>query len=159
MAIFIDTEIWVFAQKVPEHSRFQDKHKYQLALQLHQKSNKFLSQIIKNNNISMTYHQLCEIFHSLAFRGNKLPREIVLKYCIHLSTSEFINWYSVSNEHIRQAMELSSLSKIHVWDYICILPLYKDIDMIYSCDAHFKHETFKSLGVKIENPIGIWIPL
>ncbi|MHA1844431.1 MAG: hypothetical protein ACTSWE_09245, partial [Promethearchaeota archaeon] len=62
MAIFIDTEIWVFAQKVPEHSRFQDKHKYQLALQLHQKSNKFLSQIIKNNNISMTYHQLCEIF-------------------------------------------------------------------------------------------------
>ena len=39
------------------------------------------------------------------------------------------------------------------------LPLYKDVEIIYSCDKHFNNDTFQSLGPKIENPLDNWITL
>ncbi|TFF63830.1 MAG: hypothetical protein EU521_00090 [Promethearchaeota archaeon] len=159
MRIFIDTEIWIFAQKLPDLSKFQEKSEYNKAVKLHERSSKFLRQQINENEIYMTNHQLCEIFHALAFRGMKLPKDFVSKYCNQLLTSEFIHWHQVLELHIKQAIGYSEKSGIHVWDYICVLPLCNDVEIIYSCDDHFKHETFKSLGPKIENPIGEWITL
>lgn len=157
--IYIDTEIWIFAQKVPDRSGFQDKLEYQKALQLHRKSSNFLKQEIIESEILMTNHQLCEIFHSLAYRGKRIPKNIVNKYCNQLLSSRFMHWYQVLDKHVKQAIEFSVKSGIHIWDYICILPLYKDAKILYSCDDHFKHETFQSLGPKVENPLGEWTAL
>ena len=159
MPIYIDTEIWIFAQKIPDPSKFQNKSEYNQALRLHKKASEFLNQKISESEIFMTTHQLCEIFHALAFRGMKLPSDFVSKYCNQLLSSEFMRWYQVLDSHIKQAIEYSIKRKIHIWDYICVLPLYNDLDIIYSCDEHFKHNTFQSLGPKIENPLGEWIKI
>ncbi len=159
MAIYIDTEIWIFAQKIPDLSKFQNELKYQNALRLHKKASEFLSQKIIESEINMTYHQLCEIYHSLAFRGTRLPAEFVSSYCNQLLTSKFMYWYQVLVSHVEQAIIFSKKSHIHIWDYLCILPLYKDVEIIYTCDKHFNHDTFQSLGTKIENPLDKWITL
>lgn len=157
--MYIDTEIWIFAQKIPDLSKFQDKSEYSKALRLHEKASKFLNEKIYKSDIYMTNHQLCEIFHALAFRGMKLPRDFVSKYCNQLLSSEFMHWYQVLDSHIKQAIEFSIKSGIHIWDYICVLPLYNDVQVIYSCDEHFKHKTFQSLGPSIKNPLEEWIIL
>jgi len=159
MTIFIDTEIWIFAQKIPDRSNFQDTSEYDNDLDLHQKSSEFLKQKIIESEISMTNHQLCEIFHALAFRGKKASKTIASKYCNQLLSSKFMHWYQVFDKHVKEAVELSMKSGIHIWDYICVLPLYNDVEILYSCDEHFKHKSFKSLGPKIENPLNIWITL
>ncbi len=157
MTIFIDTEIWIFAQKIPDRSNFQDTSEYDNALDLHLKSNEFLKHKIIENEISMTNHQICEIFHALAFRGKKAPISMASRYCNHLLSSKFMHWYQIFDKHVKEAIELSMKSGIHIWDYICVLPLYNDVEILYSCDEHFKHKSFKSLGPKIENPLDIWI--
>jgi len=43
----------------------------------------------------------------------------------------------VERKHYKEALELSSLSGIHVWDYLCILPLKEIIDIDYTNDQHF----------------------
>lgn len=159
MTIFIDTEIWIFAQKIPDLSNFQDISEYDNALNLHQKSSEFLKQKIIESEISMTNHQICEIFHALAFRGKKASKTIASKYCNQLLSSKFMHWYQIFDKHVKRAVELSMKSGIHIWDYICVLPLYNDVEILYSCDEHFKHKSFKSLGPKIENPLNIWITL
>lgn len=159
MKIFIDTELWIFAQKIPDRSNFQNTIEYDNVLNLHQKSSEFLKRNITESEISMTYHQLCEIFHALAFRGKKAPVPIASKYCNQLLSSKFMHWYQVFDKHIKEAMKLSMKSGIHIWDYICILPLYSDVEILYSCDEHFKHKSFESLSTKIVNPLDIWIKL
>lgn len=93
MAIYIDTEIWIFAQKIPDSSKFQNESKYQKMLHLHKQASDFLSQKIIKSEIYMTNHQLCEIYHSLAFRGTRLPAEFVSAYCNQLLSSKFMRWY------------------------------------------------------------------
>jgi len=159
MTIFIDTEIWIFAQKIPDRSNFQNKSEYNKALDLHQKSSDFLKQKIIENEISMTNHQICEIFHALAYRGKKVPKNIASKYCIQLLSSKFMHWYQVLDKHVKAAIEFSIKSGVHIWDYICVLPLCDDVKILYSCDEHFKHETFQSLGPKVKNPLDVWITL
>ena len=157
MAIYIDTEIWIFAQKILDPLKFQDKSEYNKALNFHEKASEFLNQKISESEIYITNHQLYEVFHALAFRGMKFPKDFVSKYCNQLLSSEFMLWYQVLESHIRQAINFSIKSGIHIWDYICVLWLYNEVKTIYSCDKHFKHNTFQSLGPKIENPLGEWI--
>ena len=159
MTIFIDTEIWIFAQKIPDRSNFQEVSEYEKAFDLHKKSDEFLKNCIVESEISMTNHQLCEIFHALSFRGKKAPTSIASKYCNQLLSSKFMHWYQVFDKHVKQALDLSMKSGIHIWDYICVLPLYNEVELLYSCDEHFKHKSFQSLGTKIENPLDIWITL
>lgn len=159
MLVFIDTELWVFAQKVPDPKLFQDDSKYNQIFQCHKIADEFLSKIIQENEIAMTHHQLCEIFHILGFRGRRLPKEFVLTYCSTLLKAKFMHWYSISESHIRNAIQYSISSGIHIWDYLCVLPLYNDVDILYTCDQHFKDSSFQSFGVPIENPLKIWLLL
>jgi predicted nucleic acid-binding protein len=159
MTIFIDTEIWIFAQKIPDRSNFQEASEYENALDLHQNPSECLKQSIIDREISMTNHQLCEIFHALAFRGKKAPPSMASRYCNQLLSSKFMHWYQIFDRHVEKAVELSTNSGIHIWDYICVLPLKNDVEILYSCDVHFKHKSFKSLGPKIENPLNIWITI
>jgi hypothetical protein len=159
MQIYIDTELWVFAQKSPDSSRFIVKSEYKRMLDFHVKSREFLKEQFASNTISMTTHQLCEIYHALGSRGQKMKPFELLNYCRKITSNELITWYMISNDIITQAINLSANSRIHIWDYVCVLPLYKDVEIIYSCDEHFKHNTFQSLGPKIENPLEEWMTL
>ena len=65
----------------------------------------------------------------------------------------------VKKRHYKEALRLSSLSGIHIWDYLCIIPLKELIDIAYTNDKHFLHPTIKSLIPRVENPIGKWITI
>lgn len=159
MNIFIDTEIWSFSQKVPEESKFSSKIEYEKSLNIHKKSSKFLSEQIKKNQIYMTYHQISEIYHVLGYRGVKIPINLLISFCSELLSSKLIKFFSIDENHIKKAIELSVQSKIHVWDYLCVLPLIEETEILYSCDKHFTDPTFQNLGPKIVNPINEWIVL
>lgn len=159
LAIFIDTELWIFAQKAPNPSEAPNDSDYKRALQLHKLSSDFIKQKISQNEISMTYHQLCEIYHVLGFRGMRLPKEFVQEYCFKLLQAKFMRWYQISPENLQQAINLSNRSNIHIWDFLCVLPLYEDVNVIYTCDEHFKHPSFQSLGPPIKNPLNEWLVL
>lgn len=63
----------------------------------------------------------------------------------------------VKKKHCREALRLSSLSRIHIWDYLCIIPLRELIDVAYTNDKHFLYPTIKGLVPEAENPVGKWI--
>jgi predicted nucleic acid-binding protein len=155
--IFIDTEIWVFSRKSPDRKQFLDASKYKLFLDFHNKSVEFLVKAIENNIICMTYHQLLEIYHSLAFRGRKEIAQEASKFCAELLSSKFIHWYSITESQISECLKLSAQSNIHVWDYICIFPLINNVDVLYSCDSHFQDATFSQFKKPILNPLDKWI--
>lgn len=78
-------------------------------------------------------------------------------YVNDLLLSERVVKIPVTVSHVKEALKLSKESGIHVWDFFCIIPIKEYIDVIYSVDKHFLHETFQKLGIKIENPLKIWI--
>lgn len=159
IAVFIDTQLWVFALKIPEKSNFNNQLDYEKAIQRNQKASDFLKINLNNVRILMTTFQLCELFHVLAYRGTRLPLPFVQEFCFQLLSGEYMRWYDVNSEDLKRAIELSVHNKIHIWDYLCVLPLYQDADVLYSCDEHFKNDSFKLLGPSIENPIQDWMVL
>jgi predicted nucleic acid-binding protein len=156
MRVFIDTQLWVYAQKQPTPDSFETDSKYQEALDKHEKALAFLQQAISEDEIAMTYHQICEIFHALAFRGNRNTPEYALQFCRVLIQAKYITWHSVAPSDVERALELSQASGIPVWDFLCVLPLISDVDVLYSCDEHFQNPTIHGLGPRVENPIGVW---
>lgn len=154
MGIFIDTEIWSFAQKKPEKSKFPNG--YEKALKMHARSKEFLLHNI-DKEILMSYHQIAEIYHVLAYRGFRLPKDFVLEYVRSLLRAENIIKYEVTREHYEDAIEASTRSGVHVWDFLCIFPVSQDLKVIYTCDQHFQHEEFQNLEADVINPIGTWI--
>jgi predicted nucleic acid-binding protein len=156
MGIFIDTEIWSFAQKEPEKEKFDGG--YEKALEMHKRSKEFLLQNV-DKEIVMSYHQIVEIYHVLSFRGFKVPRDFALQYIMGLLSAENILKREVTLEHYRAAVEASARSGIHIWDFLCILPVAEELEVIYTCDQHFLNDEFKRLNVEVINPLEYWINL
>ncbi|AEA46946.1 hypothetical protein [Archaeoglobus veneficus] len=154
MGIFIDTELWSFALKKPVKEKFGDG--FEKAYKMHVEAKKFLLENVERD-ILMSSHQLAEIYHVLAFRGLRLPVKFVLEYVINLMEAPNVILREVLPEHVRKAVDSSVKSGIHLWDFLCIYPILDELEVIYTCDAHFKHEEFRKLGVEIINPLDVWI--
>ncbi|MCI4408505.1 MAG: hypothetical protein JHC26_05390 [Thermofilum sp.] len=58
--------------------------------------------------------------------------------------------------HLKDALEESAKTGIHVWDYLCFLPVKDYIDVVYSCDIHFQ-KIGEDFNVKVINPLGGWL--
>ncbi len=157
MGVFIDTEIWSLAQKKPIKEKFPDEKSYEIALSAHEKAKEFISDMLRNYKIYMSFHQVCEIYHVLGFRGSKLPVSHVEKVINAILMSKRIVKIPVKLEHIRKSIELSIKSGIHIWDFLCVIPVAEFIDTAFSIDRHFLHPIFKELGINVENPLKIWI--
>jgi len=157
MNIFIDTQLWIYAFKKPQREGFASNEEYEKAIQMHSKAVKFIHNTLLNHIVCITTHQLAEIFHALAFRGIKMDSRQALNIIEKIMKSARTVIVEVKKRHYKEALRLSSLSGIHVWDYLCIIPLKELIDVAYTNDKHFLHPTIKSLIPKVENPVGEWI--
>lgn len=157
MNVFIDTQLWVYAFKKPRRNGFISNEEYERAIQIHSKAVRFIHSTLLNNIVYITTHQLAEIFHSLAFRGIKMDYRQALNIIEKIAKSTRTVIVEVKRRHYREALRLSSLSGIHIWDYLCIIPLKGLIDIAYTNDKHFLHPTMKSLIPKVENPVREWI--
>ena len=159
MNIFVDTEIWAFAQKIPDKARFETERDFKEAMKLHKEASPFLEAKIGTEMVFMTTHQLAELFHVLAFRGLKLPKDFAESYIKALTTSTSVRLRTVTPFHIERSIEMSRRSGIHIWDFICIIPLIEDIERIYTCDQHFLDPAFAKFGIEIDNPLSKWLEL
>ncbi len=150
MNILIDTQLWVYAFKQPLRKGFGSKKEYEDALKIHDKARAFLYEAFTKHTIYITTHQLAELYHALAFRGIRMntreARAIIEK--IMSSTRTVV--VEVKRRHYREALRLSSLSGIHIWDYLCIVPLKGLVDVAYTNDKHFLHPTIRSLVPRVE---------
>jgi predicted nucleic acid-binding protein len=151
--VYIDTELWSFAIKKPKENYSADaKDKHNLA-------SSFLKQKFQKDRIFISFHQLAELFHALSFRGSKLPVEKSRDYLEKLVRMENVTIIANDLIHFRNAMQMSQDSNIHIWDFLCILPIIDHIEIIYTCDSHFKNDIFKTFNKPIENPLGKWLPI
>lgn len=159
MKVFIDTQIWVYAFKKPKREGFKDGDAFEEALQMHGNAVRFLEGALANHEIYVTTHQVAEIYHALAFRGIRMNARQASEIIDKVMRSAKTVLVEVRKRHYREALRLSSVSGIHVWDYLCVIPLKGLIEIVYTNDRHFLHPTLRNLVPRVENPIGKWITL
>ena len=156
MNVFIDTQIWVYSFKKPLRVKFENEKAYEEAVLMHNTARKLVKDSLVNHTIYLTTHQLAELFHVLAFKGVKMDKKDALEILEKISGSSKTVIINVKKKHYKKALKLSNLSGIHIWDYLCILPLKGLIDIAYTNDKHFLHPTLKNQTPKLENPLGKW---
>ncbi len=159
MKVFIDTQLWVYSFKKPQRDAFESESQYREAVDMHNKSRALIRRSLSRDTVFMSTHQLAEIYHALAFRGVRIGLREALAIMENIMGSSRIVVVEVKRNHFRRAIKLSSLSGIHVWDYLCLLPLSGIVDVAYTNDRHFLHPTLSGLVPKIENPVGKWVTL
>lgn len=155
--IFIDTQLWIYSKKKPILKNFQDQTSFNNALKSHTEAKKFFNEIRKKQcPIYLSSHQISELYHALSFRGFKIPRNESIAFIKNLKINKKINIIEINWKHIVSALQQSNRSAIHIWDYLCVLPLESKIDVCYTNDKHFQDKTFQELQFRIENPLSIW---
>ena len=159
MNVFVDTQIWVYAFKRPSKEKIPDETLYNRALKMHEKARELIRRLLVEDTIYITAHQLAEIYHALAFRGVKMSIEEAHGIVEKLARSSKTVIVEVKRKHYREALRHSSLTGIHVWDYLCVIPLRNLVDIAYTNDKHFLHPSLSSMIPRIENPVGEWLEL
>ncbi|MHA1358126.1 MAG: hypothetical protein ACTSRC_08450 [Candidatus Helarchaeota archaeon] len=154
--IMIDTQIWIFSKKVPTKVKYDSDSDFQDAFKLHKKATQFFQNLPNDTIIYLSIQQIGELFHTLSFRGFKMALAQTKEFINDLINSKHIKIVPYSLKDFKRAIELSVRSRIHIWDYLCVIPLIEHISKVYTTDAHFKNETFSELGLSIENPLDTW---
>jgi len=156
--VMVDTEIWSIAKKKPDEKKFALKEEFIKALEMHEKARDFFMNVFPKLKVYMSMHQLVEIYHVLAFRGARVPRSYAKSIVKAIIEDDNIIKVAVTLDHVEEAVRESVESGIHVWDYLCFIPVKDYVDTVYTCDEHFKviGERYK---VKILNPLNTWITL
>jgi len=155
---FVDTEIWVLAKKKPVREKFKSKSDYERVLKIHKGCRRFFEEEFDNLRIYMTLHQIAEIFHILAFRGHKIPLNEAFAIVDSLMKDDTVIKVPVLAEHVTESLIASRETGIHIWDFLCFIPLKNYVEIIYSLDRHFL-EIGKRYNVKVVNPAQEWLNL
>lgn len=144
--VIIDTNIFEFAFVKPKDSEF---------LELHQKANTFLKELLKTNDILilMSSYQVAEVLE--VFRKVNATVEAKESF-LELIREPRVFIRETSYELMIKAYHQSNNSHIHIWDYLVVLPFQGEIDEIYSADEHFQHQDFTALAT-VNNPISGWV--
>ncbi len=106
----------------------------------------------------MTLHQIAEIFHVLAFRGHRIPLDEAVAVVESIIDDDSIVKVPVLAEHLKESFRESRETGIHVWDFLCFIPLKNYVDVIYSLDRHFV-KIGEIYGVKVVNPTKEWLEI
>lgn len=155
MNVMIDTQLWVLAKKKPSPSRFPSRDEYKRVLRAHELAREFFAKEYPRSRIYMSIHQMAEIFHALAFRGQRVPVEEARMLLEEIAADPKVVKVPLTLEHYREAASESSRTGIHIWDYLCLLPVKDYVDVVYSTDPHFR-ELCKSYGLELINPVEYW---
>lgn len=154
MDIFVDTELWVYALKRPDPRRVPPRE-LPGARRLHEAADRFLAECRDRDRIHTTLHQVSELYHALAFRGRRLPPAWAREFCVEFMRAADL--HATEPAHVERALEMSQRSGVHVWDFLCVVPLQGHVERIYTCDRHFLSSEFKELRAPVENPVGHWL--
>ncbi|RSN71714.1 hypothetical protein [Candidatus Methanodesulfokora washburnensis] len=92
-----------------------------------------------------------------SFQRSKAPREEVANIVLAILKDGDIVKVPLLQRHVEEAIKESTTSGIHVWDYLCFLPVKDYVDTIFSCDFHF--QKIGGYKVKVVNPLNLWLLL
>ncbi len=148
--------MWIYSLKKPDESKYPSKDLHAQDMRKHLKAQSFFKTFTNKTLFFFTTHQICEIYHALRFRGQKLDANFVDAYINSITSAKTSRIVEANKDDMKHCIDLSIASNVHVWDFLCIIPIKDKIDVIYTSDKHFTHQTMKDLGVRIENPIGTW---
>ncbi len=154
----MDTEIWSLAKKKPVRDKFKSKLEYERALKIHEGCRRFFEEEFDKLRVYMTLHQIAEIFHVLAFRGHRIPLSDAIAIVESLMKDDSIVKVPILAEHLKESFNASKETGIHVWDFLCFVPLKNYVNVIYSLDKHFA-EIGERYGVKVVNPAQEWLEI
>jgi len=154
----VDTEIWSIAKKRPVKELFSSEEEFKRAMEMHSRAREFFSDEFPGLRVYLSQHQLAEIFHVLAFRGLRIPLEEAHHIVMGIVEDASIVKVPVSVEDIREAVKESMETGIHIWDFLCFLPVKGLIDRIYSADSHFK-VIGERHGIEVINPLHHWLEI
>ena len=155
-SIFVDTELWIYSLKVPAMENYSTKEHHEQDMQRHLQVRSFFKTLESDVVFFFTTHQLCEIYHALRFRGKKMDADFSRAFIDSIMNADTSRIIEPSKDDVKKSIELSLASNIHVWDFLCIVPIKDAIGVIYTSDKHFTSEAMRTLGVNIENPIATW---
>lgn len=136
--------------------KFNSELEYKKALKIHEACRKFFEEDFEKLKVYMSLHQIAEIFHVLAFRGHKIPLDEAIAIVESILDDDNIVKVPVLAEHLKEAFEESKETGIHVWDFLCFIPLKNYVDVIYTLDKHFV-TIGKRYGVEVVNPAREWL--
>ena len=156
--VMIDTEIWSIAKKKPDKRRFASKENFIKAMNMHRKAREFFIKVFPELKVYMSVHQLAELYHVLAFRGTRIPIDVAKEIVENIIEDNNIIKIPVTLDHVIQAIRESAENGIHIWDYLCFIPIKDYIDTVFTCDKHF----IKICGkykLKLINPLDAWITI
>ncbi|MBN2154379.1 MAG: hypothetical protein JW839_23185 [Candidatus Lokiarchaeota archaeon] len=154
--VFVDTELWIYSLKNPDASKYPAKELYEQDRRKHLRAQSFFKRFTRDSQFFFTTHQVCEIYHALRFRGTRLDPAFVQKYIDALVSAKSNRVIETTRDDVKRCIDLSIAANIHVWDFLCVIPILNKIDVIYTSDKHFTHQAMRDLGVAIKNPIGTW---
>ena len=156
--VMVDTEIWSIAKKKPDENKFASREEFTKVLEMHKRAKVFFMKIFPRLKVYMAVHQLAEIYHVLAFRGTRIPKSHAENIVRLIIEDDNIVKVAVTLEHIEEAIKESVKSNIHVWDYLCFIPVKDYIDTVFTCDEHFIR-IGKKYNIRIINPLNTWITI
>ncbi|MHA1911949.1 MAG: hypothetical protein ACTSYA_09660 [Candidatus Kariarchaeaceae archaeon] len=150
LGIGIDTQLFVYAYKIRKNISESEKQKYDISSML------LLESISNNTLIHLSMHQIAEIYHTLAFRRPKMPLHEAKNKINAIMNSNAFKIHPVTIKDLSNSLDQSKESKIHVWDFLCFIPIEPYISKFYSVDSHFRHKKFEKHNIDIINPLEKW---
>ena len=154
--IMIDTQIWIFSKKAPKKVKFDSDEDFDKAMILHEKALEFFSKLPEDSILYFSTQEIGELFHSLSFRGSKVPLKDTKGFIHDLINSDNVKIIPYVISDLKRALDLSTRSNIHIWDYLCVIPLIGHVSKVFTTDMHFKDKSFSEFDISIENPLGTW---
>ena len=157
MRILIDTEIWAYVYKKPKKDWFDSEKEYEKQMSLHERAGEVVKDKLMNDVIFMSHQEIAEIWHVLTMRGRGISGDVAYDIIKALLDTSTVIQVGITKSDVTRAIELSKETKIHIWDFLVVLPC-EQLDRIYTMDKHSRHKAFQELA-PVENPLGVWLTM
>ena len=147
--VVIDSRIFSMALKLPflprSHPDYPLAHQAQV----------FVAKRLEGDDILLSAQVAAEVLHVMTQRGHKVPDELAGELITDLLACPNVHYAAPDLPTFLSALDLSSRTGIHIWDFLTVLPFEGRIETIHTMDPHFRE--CKELQIApVANPFGDW---
>ncbi|RLF03035.1 MAG: hypothetical protein DRK00_09265 [Thermoprotei archaeon] len=118
---------------------------------MHERAREFFKSTFPRLRVYMSTHQLAEIYYVLAFRRARIPRGEAESIVRAIIEDGSIIKVPLTLERVEEVIQTSAESGVHVWDYLCFLPVKDYVNTVFTCDRRFL-KIGGSMGLRRSTP-------
>lgn len=145
----IDTRLWVLALKRAVYEQGTEEH------ELGTRAQQVIEACLEHDHILLSGQLLSEVYAVATGRGRRITPTVVRGYIDTILSAPRARFLGTHADHYLEAIDRSSRSGIHIWDFLVVLPFRDSLDRIVTMDPHFRDPIFGDIAT-IENPMGVW---